>query len=335
MRRFRMVGVYLAAAAVLGAACGDDGQGGPAADSGRLQVVATVSPITSIAANIGGDLVDIAGLVPGGTDSHTFEPTPSVAQMLSQADVLFINGLGLEEPIAELAQTNLPEHAELVSLGEQTITPDEYVYDFSFPEERGSPNPHLWTSPPLAKRYGEIIKDTLSQADPDNAAAYAGNYDAFAAKVDELDQAMVGATETVPPDQRMLLTYHDSWPYFAEHYGWEVIGAIQPSHFGEPTAAEVADLARQIEEKGVPAIFGSEVFPSPVLEQLGRQTGVRYVDELEDDDLPGAPGDDEHSWFGLMQNNFVTMVDALGGDASVLEAVDISIDVPDHAHYPQ
>jgi ABC-type Zn uptake system ZnuABC Zn-binding protein ZnuA len=175
----------------------------------------------------------------------------------------------------------------------------------------------------------------LSEADPDNEAAYAANYEAFAAKVDELDRAMVEATETVPPDQRKLLTYHDSWPYFAEHYGWEVIGAIQPAHFGEPTASEVAELARQIEAEGVSTIFGSEIFPSPVLEQLGRQTGVQYVDELEDDDLPGAPGEDEHSWFGLMQKNFVTMVDALGGDASALEAVDISLDVPDHAHYPQ
>jgi ABC-type Zn uptake system ZnuABC Zn-binding protein ZnuA len=330
-----MFGVCLVIAALLGAACGDDRAAGPTADRGRLNVVTTVAPVTSIAANIGGDLVDIAGLVPEGTDSHTFEPTPSVAQSLSQADVLFINGLGLEEPIRELAETNLPDHAELVSLGEQTITPDEYVYDFSFPEEGGNPNPHLWTSPPMAKRYGEIIKDTLSDVDPGNASTYAANYEAFAAKVDELDEAMFEATETIPVEQRKLLTYHDSWPYFAEHYGWEVIGAIQPSHFGEPSASEVAALARQIEEEGVPVIFGSDVFPSPVLEQLGRQTGVRYVDQLEDDDLPTAPGDDEHSWFGLMQKNFVTMVDAVGGDARALEAVDISFEVLDHAHYPQ
>lgn len=322
---------------LLGGACGDDDANADTADNddGRLQVVTTVAPITSIAADIGGDLVDISGLVPDGADSHTFEPPPSAAQTLSQADVLFLNGLALEEPTRALAESNLPARAELVLLGEETITPDEYVYDFSFPEEAGNPNPHLWTNPPMAKRYGEIIKDTLSDADPDNADAYVANYDAFAAKVDELDAAMVGATQTVPADQRKLLTYHDSWPYLAVHYGWEVIGAIQPAHFGEPTASEVAALARQIEDEGVIAIFGSEVFPSPVLEQLGRETDVRYVDELEDDDLPGEPGDEEHSWFGLMRANFVTMVDALGGDAAPLEAVDISFDVPDAAVYPQ
>lgn len=337
MRRLSVGGFAALMIVLLGGGCGDDDANADAADidDGLPRVVTTVAPITSIAANIGGDLVDISGLVPDGTDSHTFEPPPSAARTLSQADVLFLNGLALEEPTRALAESNLPEHAELVLLGEATITPDEYVYDFSFPEEAGNPNPHLWTNPPMAKRYGEIIMETLSDADPDNADTYAANYDAFAAKVDELDAAMVEATETVSADQRKLLTYHDSWPYFAEQYGWEVIGAIQPAHFGEPTASEVAALARQIEDEGVAATFGSEVFPSPVLELLGSETGVRYVDELEDDDLPGEPGDEEHSWFGLMRANFVTMVDALGGDAGALEAVDISFDVPDTAVYPQ
>lgn len=86
---------------------------------------------------------------------------------------------------------------------------------------------------------------------------------------------------------------------------------------------------------GVPAIFGSEVFPSPVLEQIGAETGVRYVDDLRDDDLPGAPGDDGHSWLGLMRFDFETMTEALGGDASALVALDVSDTAPDRAEYPQ
>ena len=325
------------AVAALMAACGSDDvdDGAQADDDDRLRVVTTVAPLTSIAANIGGDRVDITGLVPEGTDSHTFEPPPGAAQTLSQADVLFVNGLDLEEPTRGLAEANLADDAQLVALGEQTVTPDEYIYDFSFPEDGGKPNPHLWTNPPMAMRYGQIIEDTLSTADPENADTYAANYQAFAAKAEELDAAMFEATESVPGKHRKLLTYHDAYPYFAEHYGWEVIGAIQPSDFGEPSARDVAILAEQIDDEGVPAIFGSEIFPSPVLEQLGEETGVRYVDELEDDDLPGSPGDDGHSWFGLMQRSFVTMVEALGGDAGALEAVDVRIDVPDTAEYPQ
>ena len=141
------------------------------------------------------------------------------------------------------------------------------------------------------------------------------------------------AFATVP--SRKLLTYHDAYAYFAEEYGWEVIGAIQVSDFEDPTPRDVAELIEQVEAEGVPAIFGSEVFPSPVLEQIGREAGVDYVDVLRDDDLPGEPGDPEHSWLGLMLFDYITMVTALGGDASALEAIEVRNVAPDRAEYPQ
>lgn len=312
------------------AACSDDGS-----DAAGTQVVTTVAPITSIVAAVGGDAIEIEGIVPEGTNSHTFEPPPSAAGALAQADVLFYNGLSLEEPVRQMAEENMGDDSAMVALGEETIGPDEYIYDFSFPEAAGNPNPHLWTNPPMAKRYAEVVRDVLVERDPDNASAYEENYEAFAAQVDALDTAMQDASATVPESQRKLLTYHDAYPYFAEHYGWEVIGAVQPAHFGEPTAQEIGALISQIEDEEVPAIFGSEVFPSTVLEQIADETGVSYVDDLRDDDLPGEPGDPEHSWLGLMQFNFVTMVRSLGGDPSALDALDLSIETPDMASYPQ
>jgi ABC-type Zn uptake system ZnuABC Zn-binding protein ZnuA len=134
---------------------------------------------------------------------------------------------------------------------------------------------------------------------------------------------------------RALLTYHDAYAYFARHYGWQVIGAIQVSNFEEPTPREVAALIQQVRQLGVRAIFGSEVFPSPVLAQIGSETGVRYVDTLRDDDLPGKPGDPDHSWLGLMKFDFITMVESLGGDASALKTVQVADAAPDTAAYPQ
>jgi ABC-type Zn uptake system ZnuABC Zn-binding protein ZnuA len=212
---------------------------------------------------------------------------------------------------------------------------DEYLYDSSFPEDGGKPNPHLWTNPPMADRYAAIVKDTLVELDPDNADAYEDNYTAFSARVDQLDAAVREATATLDPGRRKLLTYHDAYAYFADEYGWEVIGAIQPSDFAEPSPREVADLITQVRNTGVPAIFGSEVFPSPVLEQIGDEAGVRYVDVLRDDDLPDEPGSGEHSLLGLLRFDYVTMTEALGGDASALEALDVSIETPDGADYPQ
>ncbi|MFI5045358.1 MAG: metal ABC transporter substrate-binding protein [Acidimicrobiales bacterium] len=143
--------------------------GGPPAGT-LLQVVTTVAPITSIVANIAGDRASVTGIVPEGEDSHTFEPKPSAAAVLSRADLVFVNGLKLEDPTTDLATTNLRRGAEIVELGSQTITPDEYLYDFSFPADGGKPNPHLWTNPPMARCYASIAATRMAEADPANPA---------------------------------------------------------------------------------------------------------------------------------------------------------------------
>ena len=314
------------------AGCGEDATA-DAAD-GRPVVVTTVSPITSIASSVIGDLAVVRGVVPEGTNSHTFEPTPSVSEALDGADVVFANGLQLEEPTLALAR-DVAGDAEIVELGDLIVSPEQYRYDFSFPEDGGKPNPHLWTDPTLAKEYARYIADTMADVDPDNAGEYRANEERFAASVDDFDAALRQALDTVPEDDRKLLTYHDAYAYWADTYGWTVIGAIQPADFGEPTPKDVAALIDQVREEDVPAIFGSEVFPSPVLEQIAAETGATYVDDLRDDDLPGEPGDPEHSYLGLMKFDYVTMVDALGGDPAALEAFEPASAAPDAAEYPQ
>ena len=333
----------VAAGAVLllgpGAACSDDASGtaanGTRAGSETIQVVTTVAPITSIAAAVIGDDAQITGIVPEGTNSHTFEPRPSDAEALESADIVFMNGLQLEEPTKQLAEQVVDEGTLIVELADATIVEDDWIYDFSFPEEGGKPNPHLWTDPLLAARYAEVIRDEMIELDPEQSARYEENTAAFLDQIDEFDQALRAAFATIAEDRRTLLTYHDAYAYFARDYGFEVIGAIQPSTFDDPTPAEVADLIEQVDATGVAAIFGSEVFPSPVLEQIGRETDVRYVDVLRDDDLPGAPGDAEHSWYGLMRFDYETIIDALGGDSSALRALETTPAVTDSARYPQ
>ena len=336
--------------AALAASCGDDSSAEHpsipsqaeacpkrvAVEGRPLRVATTVAPLTSIIANIAaGTPTVVSGVVPEGTNSHTYEPPPSVAATLERADIVFLNGLGLEDPTRTLAEANAAEGAVRCELGTAVLPREEWVFDFSFPEDGGKPNPHLWTNPPMGRRYAEVVRDSLVAADPANAPTYEANFTAFAAKIDALDAAMTTATATLPADQRQLLTYHDAYAYFAKHYGWTVIGAIQPSSFAEPSAKDVAALIEQVRSAGVRAIFGSEVFPSTVLEQIGAETGVRYVDVLRDDDLPGEPGGQDHSWLGLMRFDYVTMVEALGGDASALTAVDVADVGPDTAEYPQ
>ena len=338
LRRLVVFGVAVAAVVAAGAACGSGS--GRRSESGvatgtKLKVVTTVAPITSIAASVAGDLADVQGVVPEGTNSHTFEPAPSVAEVLSRADLVLVNGLSLEEPTKKLAAANLKPGAHIVELGTEILPEPEWIYDFSFPKEGGKPNPHLWTDPTLAKRYGEAIRRELTQQDPANGPGYQRNYDAFAGLVDDFDAAMRTSFATLPRERRKLLTYHDAYAYFARTYDWDVIGAIQVENFEDPTPREVAALIDQVKAAKVPAIFGSEVFPSPVLAEIGKETGVKYVDVLRDDDLPGKPGDAGHSWMGLMRFDYVTMVEALGGDASALKAFVPRNAAPDRAVYPQ
>lgn len=301
----------------------------------RPQVATTVAPITSIVANVAGDRADVRGVIPEGQDSHTYEPKPSVARLFSTADVVFVNGLSLEDPTRDLAQRNIGAGHQVIALGNAALTPSQYIYDFSFPKAGGKPNPHLWTDPPMARCYAGIAADVLSRLDPPDAGYYRDNAARYVAKVDQLDQLFRAASDAMAPASRKLLTYHDAYAYFAAHYGWTVIGAIQVSSFEDPSPKEVAALIDQVKREKVPAIFGSEVFPSPVLAEIGRETGVKYVDKLRDDDLPGAPGDADHSYLGLMKADFVTMVSSLGGDATGLRAFDPADTAPDRAEYPQ
>jgi ABC-type Zn uptake system ZnuABC Zn-binding protein ZnuA len=304
-------------ALVLGACSSPSGGG----SDGKLQVAASVAPIVDIVKNVAGNAADVQGLIPEGVDSHTFEPTSDTARTLSDADLIFLNGLDLEVPTLKLAEANAKDGAVIYQLGPHTIQPGSYLYDFSFPKSGGRPNPHLWMDVANAITYTRLIRDELSKVDPANADTYAANADAYLATLTKLDAAIQTAIDTIPPANRVLLTYHDSFAYFADHYGMKVIGAIQPADFSEPSAQDVANLIQQVKDSGVPAIFGSEVFPSHVLAQIAAETGAKYEDSLRDDDLPGDPGQPEHSYVGLMLYDVRTMVTDLGGDPKALDAV--------------
>lgn len=312
----------------------------PAASSqniGAINVVTTVSPITSIVENIGGTRILLEGIVPEGVNSHTFAPAPSVAKAIAQADLIVLNGLRLEVPTLEMARANKKQDAVILSLGDEAISREEWQFDFTFPESGGQPNPHLWPDPMLALRYAELVQKQLAELDPSNAGYYAENLETFRQRIQSLDRAIVAAVATIPESNRKLLTYHDSWAYFALRYGMEVIGAVQPSNFSQPSVKEVAELIDQLRELRLPAVFGSEVFPSDVLETVAQEAGAQFVDDLRDDDLPGEPGDTRHSYLGLMLENMEFMIPALGGSADALASVDPSLVFAGDstARYPQ
>ena len=370
----------LLSALVLLAACGPGAPMSTAAEpeEERLRVVASISPVRNIVYNIGGDRIELDGIMPPGVDPHTFEPRPSDAVKLSQADLIFVNGLHLDETTLRLAQANLKEGAEIVQLAVATAHRDELIYgmehhhghaedddhededehghaeddDHAEDEdehghaeddddhededehghdeeegEEGEPDPHLLLDPNFAIRYAKVIFVSLSSHDPDNREYYEDNLNEFTARLIALDEAIRATTATIPESNRRLLTYHDSFGYFALRYGYTVIGAIQPNDTSEPSAQEVAALIDQLLAEEVPAIFGSILFPADVIEQIARETGAT-VSTLLDDGLPGEPGDPEHTYIGMMVENLRTLATVLGGDPSLMDGVETG-NVPD------
>lgn len=293
----------------------------PVGASQKINVVTTVAPITNIVQNVGAGYVNVTGIVPDGTDSHTFEPVPTDAKILAAADIIIVNGLDLELPTVKLAEKVKKAKTPILRLGNRALRKEDWKYDLSSHHDHGHPNPHLWPNITLAMRYAEITRDSLIALDPRHKEGYVANTAAYLTKLQELDKAIFDCVKSIPEKSRKLVTYHDSFAYFAPRYGMKIIAAIQPSNFSEPGPREVIRIINQINKEKVPAIFGSEVFPSKTVEQIARETGAKFVDQLSDDELPAPPN---NSFIGMMVNNMAVMTEALGGNPGCVANVDTS-----------
>ena len=222
------------------------------AEGTKIKIVTSVAPITNIVKNVGGSNVEVTGIVPDGMDSHTFEPAPSDAKLLNQADIIIFNGLGLETSTVKLADKVKKKSTAIVSLGDAAIPRSERVFEF------GHINPHAWPNIALAMRYAEGARDALIKLDPARRDSYIANTSAYLEKLRKLDVATFECVKSIPEKNRKLVTYHDSFAYFAPRYGMKIIAAIQPSDFSEPSPREIIRIIEQLKKEKVPAIFGSE-----------------------------------------------------------------------------
>lgn len=285
-----------------------------------LSVITSVSPITNIVKNIAGDKISLTGLVPEGVNSHTFEPVPSDIIKLNNADLVIINGLFLEDNMEKVVNESLKNKPDiqLLKLADNTINSTGWIFDFSFPKELGHPNPHLWLNPVNAMKFANLTKDKLIEMDPNNTAYYTENAEKYIALLKQLDEGIEAAVQTISPENRKLITYHDSWAYFAPRYNITVIGAVQPSDFSEPSPLDIAKLIDQIKAEKISAIFASEVFSNRITDQIAKEAGINIVQTLRDDSLPGNLTSPNHTYVGMMLDNMEHMIIPLGGNTSSL-----------------
>lgn len=268
-----------------------------------LEVVATMSIIGDLAEEVGGDHVRVTTLVPIGGDPHVFEPTPSAAAAIEDADVVLANGLGLEpwfDPLAARAGDRLT----VVTEGLGSLVVDD---------ADGDPDPHLWMVPPVvADGYVPAIRDALRDARPEASDDVTARAEALQADLAELDARLRERLAAVPPDRRRLVTSHDAYTYFAEHYGFEVLGTV----FGvsterEPSARRIAGLVDEVRAAEVPTIFVETTIDHRLVERVAREADVEVGDPLYGDSV-GPPGSGAEDYAGMMHANVDALVAGLG-----------------------
>lgn len=252
-------------------------------------MVTTLPVFQDIAHQVGGERVDVSALFPAGSDPHTYEPAPRDVAGLARADIVISNGLHLEGgSTTDLIDANLADGASHVRLGEEAVEAGITVLELN-EGGRIEDDPHLWLSVDNAREYARVIRDALTDSDPEGADEYAANYGTYTAELDDLDGYVSNRLSGVPEDRRSLVTTHDAFGYMAEYMDFEVLAFVAESPGQEPSAQDVAQLGEEIEGSGVPAVFeepqlGAE---TSVLRQAASDVGVEvctlYSDSLDDD----------------------------------------------------
>ncbi len=300
------VALVLLALALLVAACGStDGQAsaGPTAVTGAVRVVATTTVLADLVGQVGGTLVSVESLVPRGGEVHTFDPTPADVRRITEAKVIVANGLGLDDWLAALA-TDAGTGARVIRLGED-LPGVAYLGGGSAGERV---NPHLWLNVAYASKYVDRIESALAGADPANAATYRANADAYRARLAALDTDIRTRIEALPAANRVVVSFHDAFPYFASAYGLTIVGSIVSAPGQDPSAGELADLVAKIRASGAKAIFAEAQFSPKLAETIAGETGATVVTDLYTDSVGNAPAD---TYEGLMRSNADRVVEAL------------------------
>ena len=296
-------------------ACGGSGKDTPIADR-KVRVVTTTSMLADLAREIGGDRVEVEGLMGPGVDPHLYRPRESDVARLTEADMVIYNGLELEGKMGEAL-----EQIESLGVSAEPVAGNARSSRLLRPEEfEGSFDPHVWMDVTLWRDVAEGVADVLSGADTTNAEVYAANLAAYDARLQELDEYVRERVQDVPEDKRVIVTAHDAFNYFGQAYGFEVRGLQGLSTATEAGTADVQELAAFVADNQIPAMFVetsvSDRSINAVLEAVRARGGsVEIGGSLFSDSL-GDPGTPEGTYEGMIRHNVETIVKALSGGAS-------------------
>ena len=273
---------------------------GPTPGPGAIQVVTTTTVFADIVRSVGGSRADVHSIIPPGVGPEDYEPKPDDARLLADAQLIVSNGVGLDDFLNRLLESGSGGKTPRLVLGEGI---DPILVD-------AEPNPHFWLDPTLVKTgYLPKIVSALSALAPADATTFQANAAAYGTQLDALDAELKAKVETIPVANRRLVTFHDAFPYFARHFGFELIGVVVANVGQEPNAAELAALVQKVRAAGVKAVFSEAQFNPKLAQTLADEAGIRtVVTTLYNDALGPAPAD---SYPGMMRWNVDKIVEVL------------------------
>jgi manganese/iron transport system substrate-binding protein len=263
-------------------------------------VLTTTTILADVAHNVAGDRLTVGSLLPAGTDPHSYQPVPQDATKIDQSKVLIVHGGDYEGFLdAFLENGGGPNTLVEASTGVRFLS-----------DEQGT-DPHVWLDPNNVIVYVDNIREGLTQYDPDGAEVYQANTSAYIDQLTELDAWINGQVAQIEPQRRVLVTNHESLGYFAEHYGFTVVGAIMPSFSSNaaPSAQQMADLIEQIKLYEAPAIFLDASDNPDLAKQIAAETGVKVVSDLHLESL--TEGGPAATYIDMMKDNVTKIVQAL------------------------
>jgi zinc/manganese transport system substrate-binding protein/manganese/iron transport system substrate-binding protein len=286
-------------------AAGCSGSGGDGdASGGELSVVATTTQVADLAANVGGDQVQVTSLLKPGVDAHDYEPSPADIDALAQADLVVQNGVGLEEWLDDIIESS--GYDGPVVDASQGVT---------LRQVEGEPDPHIWQDPGNARQMAATIERGLATAEPAAAAGFEANLAAYTKQLEALDAEVERQIDSLA--NKKVVTNHDAFGYYLDRYGLELVGSVIPSFdtSAELSGRDIRDLVAKVRATKVKAIFSETSLPARAAETIGREAGVKVVvgeDALYGDAL-GPPGSDGDTYLKMIRHNTTTIVENLSG----------------------
>lgn len=274
--------------------CGNGGEGTDTRQ-GDGMVLTDTSFLADIVGNVVGERFAVSALLPLGTDPHSFEPSPQDARLIAESRVVVINAAGL-----------VPQVDDLLAAA---AAPDRVVIEAAEGVVGAREDPHAWLDPNLVILYVENISAGLAAADPEGAGDYLSNAQAYSQELRDLDAWIVEQVQTIPAERRLLVTNHESFGYFAERYGFRVVGTVFPTVSGEgsPSAQQVVALVEDIRTSGAPAIFLETGGNPDLARQVAGEAGVKLVSDL----CVASLTEDVRTYVDMMRWNVNRIVEAL------------------------